>query len=259
MSSANISFAFFWAWFLAFTRMSGILYSLPAIGTDQVPRTMRILSAVIIGLCIVLGGVHADLPPNLLQGGVMLLAEFLLGWVLGAVPAFTLGGLAVAGQLIAGVIGLAQANMLDPSLGESVSVISRLKMQVASLLFLAMNGHHIVLRAAACIPSDIGLGMFRPDMDTFAILLQRFNESFTLALIVAAPIIVSSLLTQFVLGLITKFVPQINVFIISMPLSIIAGLYIIIATFYGLAYHTEMDFNTLEETLARIVTARASL
>ncbi|MFN8392305.1 MAG: flagellar biosynthetic protein FliR [Bdellovibrionota bacterium] len=254
----QLDFTFYWTWFLAFTRMSGVLYSLPAIGTDQVPESMRIMPAILIGLCIALAGGHAELPPGMAQFGLMVTTEFLLGWILGAVPSLTLAGLSVAGQIVAGVIGLAQANMLDASLGESVSVISKLKTQIATLLFLSMGGHHIVLRAAANISSDIGFGLFRPDMDTFQILLERFTQSFTLAIIISAPIIVSSLLTQFVLGLVTKFVPQVNVFIISMPLTILAGLFIIVATFYGLAHHAELDFTQLEETLARIMTAKAS-
>ncbi len=258
MSSLDIDFGFLWVWILLFARMAGLLTSMPGIGTDQVPETFRVLPAAMLALCAALAGLRADLPSGLAEGGLMMFAEYALGWVFGFVPTLTLGGLAVAGQLISGSIGLAQANMIDISLGESVSIISRIKLQVATLLFLFMDGHHIVIGAASGMMRDVGVGLFRPDVNTYLILFERFTGAFELALVVSAPIIVASLLTQFVLGLVTKFVPQVNVFIISMPLSILAGLYIVLATIYGLADHSYLDLKKLEETLGRIVVAQTS-
>jgi flagellar biosynthetic protein FliR len=255
MSNLNIDFTFLWAWVLLFTRMTGMFHSLPGIGTDQVPESFRSLPAIMLAICAVLGGVRADMPDTMAQGAVMVGSEFALGWVFGFVPALTLSGLAVAGQIISGSIGLAQANMIDQSLGESVSIFSRIQLQIATLIFLFMGGHHIVIAATSGVAQDIGVGMFRPDADTFAILLHRFTNSFELALVVSSPIIVASLLTQFVLGLVTKFVPQVNVFLISMPLSVLAGMYIIVATLYGLAEHSYIDLRNLEETLSRIALA----
>lgn len=251
-SDLVIDFSFFWSWVLIFTRMTGVFYGIPGIGTEQVPESFRMFPALIVSACVAIGGVHAQAPATMAEGGAMLVVEFLLGWAFGLIPQLTLAGLTVAGQLVAGAIGLAQANMIDVSLGESVSILSRIKSQIAILIFLFMDGHHIVLRAASGIAGDIGVGVFRPGMDTFLVLLERFTQSFQLALVVSAPIIVAGLLTQFVLGLLTKFVPQVNVFIISMPLNILAGLYIIIATLYGLANHSYADLTFLEETLARL-------
>jgi len=255
MENLNIDFSFLWAWVLLFTRMTGMFHSLPGIGTDQVPESFRALPAIVLAICAVLGGVHATMPDTMAQGALMLGSEFALGWVFGFVPSLTLSGLAVAGQVISGSIGLAQANMLDVSLGEQVSVFSRIELQIATLLFLFMDGHHIVISATSGMAQDIGVGMFRPDADTFNILLHRFTNAFELALVVSAPIIVASLLTQFVLGLVTKFVPQVNVFLISMPLSILAGMYIVIATLYGLAEHSFLDLKNLEECLSQLAFA----
>lgn len=252
ISDLVIDFTFLWTWVLVFTRMTGVFFAIPGVGTEQVPESFRMFPAIIVSVCIVLGGIKAPLPQTMAEGGMMLTVEFLLGFAFGFVPQLTLAGLTVAGQLVAGAIGLAQANMIDVSLGESVSILSRIKSQIAILLFLFMDGHHIVIRAASGIAADIGVGMFRPGMATFEILMERFTESFQLALVVSAPIIVAGLLTQFVLGLVTKFVPQINVFIISLPLNILAGLYIVVATVYGLAQHSYADLSFLEETLARL-------
>lgn len=251
-SDLVLDFTFLWTWVLLFTRFGAIFYLLPGLGTDQVPENFRLFPALILSVCVVLGGAQAHVPATIAEGGMMLIVEFLLGFAFGLVPQLTLGGLTVAGQLVAGALGLAQANMIDVSLGESVSILSRIKAQVAILIFLFMDGHHTVLQAAAGITADVGIGMFMPNMNTFQILMERFADCFELALIVSMPVIVAGLLTQFVLGLVTKFVPQMNVFVISMPLNILAGLYLVVATMYGLAHHSYADLSYLEETLARI-------
>lgn len=254
----QLDFTVYWTFFLLFTRMSGVFSSMPGIGTDQVPATFRMLPALIIAACITMGGIRAHSPQSTAEGALMVGSEYALGYVLGFVPQLVLGGLTVAGQLISGAIGLAQANMLDISLGENVAILSHVKTQLATLIFLAMDGHHMVIRAAAGIASDIGVGGFRPGPETFEILLERFVSSFHLAIVVSAPIIVSALLTQFVLGLVTKFVPQMNVFIISLPLTLIAGLYIVTTTFPGFCHHTEMEFSKMEETMATLMFDRSA-
>ncbi len=253
----HLDFSIFWTWFLLFTRMAGVFNALPGIGTDSVPAAFRLLPAMIVGACITLSGIHAHAPASLAEGAAMVGAEYALGYVLGYVPQLVLGGLAVAGHLVSGSIGLAQANMIDASLGENVTVISLIKIQLATLLFLVMEGHHIVIRAAAGIAADIGIGEFRPGADTFQVLLDRFVSSFHLAIVVAAPIIVSALLTQFVLGLVTKFVPQVNIFIVSLPLTLLAGLFIVQITLPGLFRHTELEFSRVEETLSTLMFDRS--
>ncbi len=252
---AGIDFTSLWTWALLFIRMTGLFTSMPGIGTEQVPETLRILPALIIAACVAATGTTATFPQSLADGGLMAVTEFLLGYVLGAIPAFVMSGLTVAGQVISGSIGLGQANMIDQSLGESVSVLSRLKSQVAILVFLSIDGHHAMLRAASMTAGDLGIGMFRPGMETTTILLNRFIASFELALSISAPVLVTALVTNFVLGLVTKFVPQVNIFIISMPLAIIVGFFIVAATFTGLALHTEYQLSLIDEFAQRVLMA----
>lgn len=252
---AGLDFTALWTWALLFVRMTGLFTSMPGIGTEQVPETLRILPALIIAACVTMSGTSAAFPEHLAEGGLMIITEFLLGYVLGAIPAFVMSGLTVAGQVISGSIGLGQANMIDQSLGESISVLSRLKSQVAILVFLSINGHHAMIRAASMTAGDLGVGMFRPGMETSTILLNRFVASFELALSVSAPVLVTALVTNFVLGLVTKFVPQVNIFIISLPLAIIVGFFIIAATFTGLSLHTLNELSLIDEFAQRIIMA----
>ncbi len=243
-----------WTFAVYLVRIGGVLTVLPGIGTEQWGPQWRMFLAVIIAFSLSLTGIQSPMPDNEYQMALMIGSEFALGFAMGMLPTFVLGGLGVAGQVIAGSIGLGQANMIDPSLGGNTSVISRMKTMLATIIFLGIEGHHVVLRAATAHPGELGFGMFVPGFDTAAILTEQLVRSFELALIVSAPVLVATLLTQFVLGLVTKFLPQMNIFIISLPLTLIVGLYLISNTYYGVADHVVHEFTRLEETTGRITT-----
>ncbi|MCB0324001.1 MAG: flagellar biosynthetic protein FliR [Bdellovibrionales bacterium] len=240
------------AWVLLLCRFSGIFFAIPGIGTEEVPPTFRLFGAVSISAALMFTGATAPQPAHLGELLLMIGSELTLGYLIGSMPAFVLGGLAVAGQVIAGAIGLGQANMIDRSLGANVSVLARLDMMVATAVFLAIDGHHAILRSACGVPGELGLGLWRADAGTAQLLTSQLVSSFELALRVSAPILVTTLVTQFVLGLITKFVPQVNIFIISLPLSVIVGLYLMAYTFDGVARHTMHEFEQTEELVGRL-------
>ena len=244
----------FWAWFLILTRCVGMVETLPGVGTMQVPVTFRVALCLCISFCLSFGGATAQLPANLGEAILMIGTEFLFGMIVGIIPSLVISGVGVAGQVTTGAIGLGQANMIDPSLGTSVAILARLQMMIGVMVFLLINGHHSVIRAVSGLLGTAELGMFRPNMDTFNIMLERFSSSFELAVMVSAPILVTILVTNFVLGLITKFVPQVNIFIISLPLTIIVGLYISAFTLIGLSDHIVELLHESEFVILRLAT-----
>ncbi|MCC6220147.1 MAG: flagellar biosynthetic protein FliR [Deltaproteobacteria bacterium] len=252
--SDSLDLSILWTWFLLLVRASALLWVLPGIGTSEVPDMIRGSVAIVLSAAIALACDRAPMPSNLIDGGLMVTVEFMLGYLLGAIPLFILSGLAVSGQVTNGAIGLGQANMIDHSLGEQVSVLSKIEMTIGTIIFLLIDGHHAVIRAFAGIDGNVRLGTFTTDMSTADILIDRFRATFELAVITSAPILVTLLVTNFVLGLLTKAVPQINIFIISLPLTIGVGLYIIAFTFPGLTENVVQEFQLLEELLVTLVT-----
>ena len=253
ISLADVDLLPVWTWFLLLIRGLGLFISVPGIGGERVPPLVRASVAMVIAFSVTMAGVRADTPEDLFQGGLMITTELLLGVIIGLIPAIIIGGIGVAGQVSSGTIGLGQANMIDPSLGANISVLSVVQTLVGTIIFLFVDGHHALIRAVAGGNGGIGVGNFRPDMDTAIIIGQRFSESFELAIAVAAPILVTILITQFVLGLVTKFIPQINIFIISLPLTIGVGLFIIAFSWNGFARHVHTELTTMEETLGSLM------
>lgn len=236
-----------WVFFLAACRLLALFYLLPGIGTDMVPEQFRYYLVVLIAFVIAATVPGQKMPNQLHQILLVMSSEFTIGVVISLFPAIILGGLSVSGQVVAGVIGLGQANMIDRSLGENVSVIAKFNGLVGTLIFLSINGHHILLRA---VSNRLGEVLFSQGFSlarVITLLADCFSSSFQLAVVVSAPILIATLISQFILGLITKFVPQMNIFIISLPLSILMGFYIINFTMDPFADRTREQFDKLEE------------
>jgi flagellar biosynthesis protein FliR len=137
-----------------------------------------------------------------------------------------------------------------------VSFISRTNLVVGTIVFLFLDGHHVIILAAIGHLGEFGLGVFRINASLGPFLLQQVIQSFELAVNIAAPILATTLVTQFVLGLITKFIPQVNIFIISLPLTILIGFYIIIYTLPGIAEHLVHQFSQLEELTGQVLSSK---
>lgn len=242
-----------WTFLLLLARMEGLFQTMPGLSSDQVAGSIRGALAVIIAAMITLTGVKAPEAPGVFDAGIMMICEFILGWAIGFIPAMIVAAVSVGGQVMTLSIGLGQASMIDPSLGEPVSIISSIKAFVATIIFLLIDGHHVVLRAASGSVGTLRLGLFRPDGMTFEVLSTCFYEWFQLALTISGPVLVTMLLTQFVLGLLTKFVPQVNVFIISLPLTIGLGLFMIFYTFPAAAQHIIDTFGVMGVAIEKLI------
>ncbi len=243
-----------WTWALLFMRCLGMIEIIPALGTSQVPIIFRVIFCFCLSVFITMTGAQAALPAGLAQGFVMFITEFLLGVALGLIPAIIINGVGVAGQVASGAIGLGQANMMDPSLGEQVAVLSKLQIMVATVIFLLLDGHHVVIKACAGTLGNMPIGGFTPDFQTLYLLLFNLKASFEFAIMLAAPLLVTALITNFVLGLITKFVPQLNIFIISLPIGILVGLFVLSSALMSMNYLLPELFNEMNISIVSLFT-----
>jgi flagellar biosynthetic protein FliR len=256
VNSTDFDIAPLWTFFLILVRLISLLYVLPGIGTEQIPIQFRFYLALSIAVITTFSIPQVQIPDSTHTIVLNILAEFLFGLILSLIPSLVIAGLSVSGQVVAGVIGLAQANMMDRSLGESVSVLARLNMLVGTLIFLGIDGHHILLKAVTIELGTSKPGVFTDFRTSIEVLATAFSSSFELAIVIAAPILIATLISQFLLGLITKFVPQVNIFIISLPLSIFMGFYIMSFTTEPFNNLVIGEFRLLEEYAAALVRSR---
>ncbi|MBF0624298.1 MAG: flagellar biosynthetic protein FliR [Magnetococcales bacterium] len=211
---------------LILSRISGIFLSAPFFSRAVGPMTVRM--ALIVGLTWIL---YPLVKPWAGEGqghlGAILLAgmgEVVIGAVMGLLIHWVLVAVQVAGSIIGFEMGLSMAQVMDPTSGMEENVISNLLYFAALMIFLALDGHHMMIEGLARSFGTMPLGAGIPAGET---LLQAGVSAlvrlFQLAFLMSAPIVVASKLLYLGLGLINRASPQIQVFFVAMPLVQIMG------------------------------------
>jgi flagellar biosynthetic protein FliR len=222
--------AFLVGWFIVFTlvlaRIGALVMTAPLFGSQALPRRVRGLLAVAMSLLVTPVYLTASLPPvtSTVEYGLLLVNEVLVGLLLGLGINVLFGGVQVAGQIASQISGLSLADVFNPAFEEDVSVFSQLFYFLTLAVFVAIGGHRMITEAlletfAWAPPGHAALG------DTFVdVLVNILSQSFALGIRAAAPILVALLLSNFVLGLISRTLPQINVIAVGFGLNSLLAL-----------------------------------
>lgn len=238
-----------WTFYLLVFRFTGMMMVMPGLGggpTGIRTRTPAILVfAFASTLTSPLGTVPVDVPDMLVQG----LSEIMLGLSIGIIPTLIISGVQTAGMLSSTTMGLGAAQLVDPTLGVSVTSLARIFGDIATLLFLFMGGHYVIIHAVSGLGGVISPGQFFINQTTLELMINRSGDIFRVGVMLSAPVIVALLLTQFVMGLITKAVPTVNIFIVSFPLTIGIGLVLSALSLPEILIFLDKEFRGIENTI----------
>lgn len=208
-------------------RIASMFMVMPIIGTQLVPNRVRLYLA--LAVCIV---VMPTLPAMPQVDAIDLRTFLLIGQevLIGAMMGFTLQlffqAFVIAGQIVATQMGLGFASMMDPANGISVPVIGQFFLMLVTLLFLAMNGHLVVLEvlAESFVTMPVGDGLLT---DHHWALANKLGWVFGAALILVLPAITALLVVNIAFGVMTRAAPQLNIFSIGFPLTLLLGFIIV--------------------------------
>jgi len=214
---------------LVLVRVSFLLAFIPVFGTIG-PAPVRVAFALVLSLIFTpLVATRVTISENLWDFVLRLVPEALLGMSLGLFPRFIFAGVQLGGQLLGFQMGFGMANVLDPMTGIEAPVLSQMAYLIALLLFLVLDIHHYFFLAMGEGLKAFPPGSLKLSPQLFLFLVREGDELFRLALRILAPVMAILLLVQIALGIVSRFVPQINVMIVSFPLTIGLGLF-----FFGL-------------------------
>lgn len=150
--------------------------------------------------------------------------ELGVGLVLGMAVQLLFSGLQLAGQLVGRDMGFAIVNVIDPVTSRDVGLLAQFKLLLAVLVMLAVNGHHLVIRALAESYAHVPVLGLHLSASAVEYLLGLGGMLFVTAIQIAAPILATIFLVTVALGFLGKTVPQMNIFIVGFPLRIGLGL-----------------------------------
>ncbi|KIU51358.1 flagellar biosynthesis protein FliR [Pseudomonas putida] len=205
-------------------RIAAVLMTMPIIGTKMVPGRIRLYLALAITVVVVPG-----LPPMpevnpLSLSGLLLIAEqILIGAVFGLSLQLFFQIFVVAGQVVAIQMGMAFASMVDPVNGVNVAVVSQFLSMLVTLLFLSMNGHLVVFEVIteSFTTLPVGTGLM---VNHYWDLVGRLSWVLGAALLLVPPAITALLVVNIAFGVMTRAAPQLNIFSIGFPLTLVLGL-----------------------------------
>jgi len=123
----------------------------------------------------------------------------------------------LAGSMAGYQVGLAISSAFDPSTGDDVGAFGRFWLLIATLIFLALNGHHLVIRAFNDSYQVIPPGEMQVVGGTAELIMKQTAYVFVLAFKIAAPVLVTLILADVALGTVAKVMPSMNIFIVGFP------------------------------------------
>jgi flagellar biosynthesis protein FliR len=218
----------FKTYMLVLMRISILLFMFPIFSSNAFPALVKTGFAMILSL-VLYTVVPVDLdrfPLDAVSTGLMIGAEALIGLILGLCLRIFLGSIQLAGQIIGFQMGFAMINVIDPQTGANVSILDQLGYWVGLVIFLILNGHHVMISALVDSFELVPLGVFMMPQPVLAKMMALMAQLFLLAIKIGAPVIASLMFVSAGFGLVSKFSPQMNVMIVAFPLKIIVGLFL---------------------------------
>lgn len=210
---------------LLLARTAGIFTLTPVFGLNNIPPQVRIfISAGIAFVFLPMVGPGVVLPSGIVEVLLLVARETAVGLVIGFVCTAIFAAIEMAGQFIDTQTGFRFGAMADPSTGAQVSVIERFQKIFAGLLFFAINGHYVLITGLSDSfrIAPVGQLALNPAVGEGA--WDLFASLFIISLRISAPIMVALFMTDLALAVTSKVVPQMNVFIVGLPLKMGVGM-----------------------------------
>jgi len=210
-----------------FFRVSGLFLTGPLFAQQGIPHHLKLMLALTIAM--VLSPVVATngfaVPENLIDVVVLAVREFMVGLLIGFVFMSLFVGVQMAGAFIGFQMGFAIVNVIDPVTSQQVSILAQFKFIMAMLIFFILNGHHMMLQALASSYKLVPLGESVFRFAVYTEIARLITGIFVIAIKLAAPVMATLVLTDVGLGVISRTVPQMNIFIVGFPMKIALGLF----------------------------------
>jgi flagellar biosynthetic protein FliR len=227
--TVNISFlpALAVTFILMFARLGTMVMLMPGIGERGIPTRIRLVIALMLTL-VLLPIYRSNYPTvpmaNFGPIAALLIQEVIIGAVLGLIARLTLSALEIAGATIANQMGLGFATAVDPNQGQQGIMIGNLLAMLGVALIFATDMHHLAIGALDQSYATFRPGEFLPVGDVAQLMLTVISSAFKIGVQLAAPFLVFGLLFNLGLGILARLMPQLQVFFLGLPISILIGL-----------------------------------
>lgn len=227
-------YAYLDAFLLMMVRTLAMMVIMPLFSNRNIPMMVKISFSFFLTLMLV-NIVPLDVMASSeypVEFMIVVLKEFITGWLIGFSAYVVFSVLLLAGQFIDFQIGFSMVNVFDPLSQTQITITGNFYYFLFLMIFLLTRSYFFVLQGLKVSFEYIPLGQMSTSGYLYDSLLGVFNDYFLIALRIAAPIFFVMLMTNAVLGILARTVPQLNMFVIGFPIKIILGLFVLLLTMY---------------------------
>ncbi|WP_292976905.1 flagellar biosynthetic protein FliR [Nitrosomonas sp.] len=229
-------------------RILALMTAAPLLGSSNIPVQVK------LGLSVLLAILIAPLLPSLPQmdpgsgtGLIVLLQQVIIGLAMGFSMRIIFTAVEMAGEITGLQMGLGFATFFDPQQSGQVQLVGRFYGLLATLLFLAIDGHLQIIGILAHSFTTLPVGTDGMDVVSFTALVNWGAKIFTFGLHLALPVLAALLITNLALGILTRAAPQLNIFAVGFPLTLGIGLLVMS---WALPYFTPVLTQLLGESFS---------
>ena len=239
---------------LPMCRVTGMFLIMAGIGVRNVP--MRIKTGLVLMITLI---IMPTLPPvanpDLMSGQMILevMLQLLIGFALGFISLMFITTFVVAGQLLAMQTGLGFASMVDPASGVNVAAIGQFYLILATLLFWIFDGHLIMIQMLVFSFETLPINGQWWEVTSYWTVIEFAGWMFATALAIALAPVVSMLVVNLSFGIMTRAAPQLNIFSIGFPITMLSGLLILWLTLDTFLFHYEKQWEHVIDYSCRLI------
>jgi flagellar biosynthesis protein FliR len=219
-------------------RISALMMTAPILSMDAVTLRVRIMISVVLTAVVYPLMDWPSIDPTTAAGLFEVFNQALIGALMGVMLQVVTAALVIGGQAIAASMGLAMANMIDPNMG-NVPVIAQFIVILSTLIFVGLGGHLLVTETVLESFRVLPIGQPFAGQQAFGSLLDWSGTMFVGALLVALPVLLTLLLINIGLGVVTRAAPSLNIFAVGFPALILAGFAILIVSMDNVGFRVQ--------------------
>ncbi len=251
----NVSFHQFILFFIIFVRVATIMATVPIFGFDAVSVHVKAGLSAMFALLLFpfVDNAGVKIPTQFIPFVLIIINEVIIGLIIGFAASILFVGIRFAGEIIGLDMGFGIVNVIDPLSGEQVSIVGQFKYLLALLLFLCINGHHFLIQALKLsfdlIPVTKGLFSTL----TVSKLISMSGSIFSIGVKFASAALAALFIASFIMGIVARTVPQMNIFVVGFPVKISVGFVMIFLTLPFFLYMFNKFYHIFERDLIQIM------
>lgn len=226
------------SWMWPLMRIGAMVRTSPVFGGNNVSKRVQTLFA--FALTIIMVPLIPSAPavePISVEAIIISMQQIAIGVAMGLILQMVFAAMVFGGHAISLSMGLGFSTMVDPQTGVNVPVLSQFFLIIATLLFLVMDGHLVLIQVMAESFKSMPVGMIGMDRNSYWLIASWASKMFVGGMMIAIPAMLAILTVNVAFGVMAKAAPQLNIFAVGFPITLLLGFIIVMITLPNVPPH----------------------